>query len=78
MSRIDTQPLQDEAADQNQSQKTKVNYSKEFLAGLTVSFAALSLGAAFGDQCGRGALMGVLSAGLLALITSLVGGTMVQ
>jgi SulP family sulfate permease len=78
MSRIDTQPLQDEAADQSQTQKTKVNYVKEFTAGLTVSFAALSLGAAFGDQSGRGPLKGVLSAGFLALITSLVGGTMVQ
>jgi SulP family sulfate permease len=43
-----------------------------------VSFAAMSLGAAFGDQSGRGALKGVLSAGFLALITSLVGGTKVQ
>jgi len=55
-----------------------VNYAKEFLAGLTVSFAAMSLGAAFGDQSGRGALRGVLSAGVLAVITSLVGGTVVQ
>merc|ERR1719161_3363069 len=58
--------------------RVKVNYAKEFLAGLTVSFAAMSLGAAFGDQSGRGALKGVLSAGFLALITSLVGGTKVQ
>jgi len=62
----------------SQTRKTKVNYGKEFLAGLTVSFAALSLGAAFGDQSGRGPLKGVLSAGFLAVITSLVGGTMVQ
>lgn len=78
MSQIDTQRLHDEAADQEQPQKNKISYSKEFFAGLTVSFAALSLGAAFGDQSGRGPLKGVLSAGFLALITSLVGGTMVQ
>merc|ERR1712159_890625 len=47
-------------------------------AGLTVSFSALSLGAAFGDQAHRGTIPGVLSAGFLALITSAVGGTMVQ
>jgi SulP family sulfate permease len=78
MSQIDTQPLHDEAAGQEQPRKTKVNYGKEFLAGLTVSFAALSLGAAFGDSSGRGPLKGVLSAGFLALITSGVGGTLVQ
>jgi SulP family sulfate permease len=43
-----------------------------------VSFSALSLGAAFGDQAHRGTISGVLSAGMLALITSAVGGTMVQ
>lgn len=78
MSQIDTQRLHDEAADQDKPRKSQISYSKEFLAGLTVSFAALSLGAAFGDQSGRGPLKGVLSAGFLALITSLVGGTMVQ
>lgn len=59
-------------------ERTKVSYVKEFTAGLTVSFAALSLGAAFGDLSGRGAVKGVLSAGFLALSTSLVGGTLVQ
>jgi SulP family sulfate permease len=60
------------------AEKIKVNYAREVLAGLTVSFAALSLGVAFGDQSGRGAFAGVLSAGFLALITSIVGGTVVQ
>lgn len=67
------QPLQGE-----NEEKIKVNYPREVLAGLTVSFAALSLGVAFGDQSGRGAFSGVLSAGFLALITSIVGGTVVQ
>jgi SulP family sulfate permease len=71
---VDTQPLASAAT----QQRPKVNYGKEFLAGLTVSFAAMSLGAAFGDQSGRGALKGVLSAGVLALVTSVVGGTKVQ
>lgn len=50
------------------------------LVGLTVSFVALSLGAAFGVLSGRehGALVGMLSAGVIALITSLVGGTRLQ
>jgi SulP family sulfate permease len=76
VSPVDTQPLHDVAVEPQP--RPKVNYAKEFLAGLTVSFAAMSLGAAFGDQSGRGALKGVLSAGFLALITSIVGGTKVQ
>eukprot|EP01050_Picozoa_sp_SAG11_P012261 SAG11_NODE_1353_length_5128_cov_3.658183_6_plen_226_part_00 len=56
------------------------------LAGLTVSFPAVSLGAAFGilarptqpGQLGGGALKGILSAGLIALITGAGGGTKVQ
>lgn len=48
------------------------------LAGLTVSFVALSLGAAFGILSGRGAFAGMLSAALIATITSLFGGTRVQ
>ena len=48
------------------------------LAGLTTSFAAIALGAAFGDACGRGALVGILSAGTIAFITDTLGGTRVQ
>lgn len=48
------------------------------LVGLTVSFVALSLGAALGILSGRGAFAGMISAGAIALITSLVGGTRVQ
>jgi MFS superfamily sulfate permease-like transporter len=56
------------------------------LAGLTVSFPAVSLGAAFGilarppqpGQLGGGALKGILSAGLIALVTGAGGGTKVQ
>merc|ERR1740138_650537 len=72
---VDAQPL---APADTQQRGRKVNYAKEFMAGLTVSFAAMSLGAAFGDSSGRGPLKGVLSAGFLALITSGVGGTLVQ
>ena len=54
------------------------NMVQEFLAGLTVSFVAISLGAAFGVASGRGALAGILSAGVIALITSVFGGTRVQ
>jgi MFS superfamily sulfate permease-like transporter len=52
--------------------------STNMLAGLTTSFAAIALGAAFGDSSGRGALVGILSAGLIALITSMFGGTRIQ
>ena len=51
---------------------------KNVLAGLTTSFAAIALGAAFGDAAGRGALVGILSAGTIALITATLGGTRVQ
>eukprot|EP01052_Picozoa_sp_SAG31_P038893 SAG31_NODE_5283_length_2633_cov_1.701263_3_plen_550_part_00 len=52
--------------------------STNLLAGLTTSFAALALGAAFGASTGRGALIGGLSAGLIPVITSTLGGTRVQ
>jgi len=54
------------------------SYVTEFSAGLTVSFVAMSLGAAFGVASGRGPLPGILSAGCIALITALLGGTKVQ
>lgn len=50
----------------------------DLLAGLTVSFAALSLGAAFGVMSGRGAFAGMLGAAVIPIITSLFGGTRVQ
>lgn len=43
-----------------------------------MSFVAISLGAAFGILSGRGAFAGMVSAGLIAVITSLLGGTRVQ
>jgi SulP family sulfate permease len=55
-----------------------VSYATEFSAGLTVSFVAMSLGAAFGVASKRGPLPGILSAGCIALITALLGGTKVQ
>ncbi len=48
------------------------------LAGLSVSFVAVSLGAAFGLLSGRGAFAGMISAGLIAIITSALGGTRIQ
>ena len=53
---------------------------QNLIIALTVSFAALSLGAAFGLLSGRtnGALIGMLSAGIIALVTSLFGGTRLQ
>lgn len=48
------------------------------VAALTVSFVALSLGAAFGVLSGRGAFSGMISAALIAGIASLFGGTRIQ
>jgi len=48
------------------------------LAGLTVSFVAISLGAAFGILSNRGAFAGIISAGIIAVITAAFGGTRVQ
>lgn len=56
----------------------KKSFITDLLAGLTVSFAALSLGAAFGIQSGRGALAGMLGAAVIPIIASLFGGTRVQ
>jgi len=47
-------------------------------AGLTLSFVAISLGAAFGLLSGRGAFAGIISAGIIAFITALLGGTRIQ
>lgn len=56
----------------------KKSFITDLLAGLTVSFAALSLGAAFGVMSGRGAFAGMLGAAVIPIIASLFGGTRVQ
>jgi SulP family sulfate permease len=58
----------------------KKELPQNILAALTVSFAAISLGAAFGIQSGRtnGIVVGILSAGLIAFVTSVLGGTRIQ
>ena len=47
----------------------------DLLAGLSVSFAALALGAAFGVMSGRGAFAGMIAAAVIPIITGLFGGT---
>lgn len=47
-------------------------------AGLTVSFAAISLGAAFGAMSGRGAFAGMIGAAVIPIIASVFGGTRLQ
>ncbi|OFZ62050.1 MAG: hypothetical protein A3D92_21375 [Bacteroidetes bacterium RIFCSPHIGHO2_02_FULL_44_7] len=56
----------------------KKTFLFDLIAGLTVSFAALSLGAAFGLMSGRGAISGIIGAAVIPLITSLLGGTRIQ
>ncbi len=51
---------------------------QNIIVGLAVSFVALSLGAALGILSGRGAFAGMISAGIIALVTSILGGTRVQ
>jgi len=51
---------------------------QNIIIGLTVSFVALSLGAALGILSGRGAFSGMISAGLIAFFTACLGGTRVQ
>lgn len=62
--------------------KVSENFSSQLLqnviAGLTVSFVALSLGAAFGVLSGRGAFAGMLSSAVIASITAALGGTRLQ
>nr|WP_320050322.1 SulP family inorganic anion transporter [uncultured Desulfuromonas sp.] len=54
------------------------NILRNCVIGFTVSFIALSLGAALGILSGRGAFSGMFSAGIIALVTALFGGTRVQ
>ena len=50
----------------------------DITAGLTVSFAAISLGAAFGAMSGRGAFAGMIGAAVIPIIASTFGGTRLQ
>lgn len=56
----------------------KKHLFEDILAGFSVSFAALSLGAAFGVMSGRGAFSGMIGAAIIPIITSLLGGTRIQ
>jgi len=56
----------------------KKTFLADFTAGLTVSFAAISLGAAFGVMSGRGAFAGMIGAAVIPIITSAFGGTRIQ
>ena len=63
---------------QNSNSNFAGELAKNLVAGLAVSFVAVSLGAAFGILSERGAFAGILSAGIIALITALFGGTRIQ
>lgn len=61
--------------------RVEINFAEvvqNVVIGLTVSFVALSLGAALGILSGRGAFAGMISAGIIAFICSAFGGTRVQ
>jgi len=53
-------------------------FIQDVLAGLTTSFAAIALGAAFGIQSGRGAFSGMVAAAIIPIIASIFGGTKIQ
>jgi SulP family sulfate permease len=57
---------------------TAATLIRNLVVGLAVSFVALSLGAAFGILSGRGAFAGMISAGIIPIVTALVGGTRVR
>ncbi len=50
--------------------------TQNIIIGLTVSFVALSLGAALGMLSGHGAFAGMISARIIALITATLGGSL--
>ncbi len=62
----------------NAARPTGPEIIQNIIIGLTVSFVALSLGAALGILSGRGAFAGMISAGIIAFITSVLGGTRIQ
>lgn len=53
----------------------KKSIISDMLAGLSVSFAALALGAAFGIMSGRGAFAGMIASGVIPVISGIFGGT---
>ncbi len=62
----------------NYMKSNSQNFMIDLIAGLTVSFAALALGAAFGVMSGRGAFAGMMGAAIIPIITSAFGGTRIQ
>lgn len=62
----------------NPGESKTAEIAQNIIIGLTVSFVALSLGAALGMLSGRGAFAGMISAGIIAFITASLGGTRVQ
>jgi SulP family sulfate permease len=78
MSELDREVYDDTSPTRMPAQSRRQEIVTNLLAGLTTSFAAIALGAAFGVASGRGALVGILSAGSIALVTAVLGGTRVQ
>jgi sulfate permease, SulP family len=60
------------------SQYFKKYFLGDLLSGLTTSFAAIALGAAFGVESGRGAFAGMIAAAIIPIVTSILGGTRLQ
>lgn len=78
---LESMSLQVESAHDAPPRTTHSKYGEvlqNVIVGMTVSFVALSLGAALGILSGRGAFAGMISAGLLAFVVSCLGGTRVQ
>lgn len=55
-----------------------IDFFRNIIVGIALSIIMLNLGAALGILSGRGAFAGMLSAGLIAIITSAFGGTRIQ
>ena len=56
----------------------KQSFWKNLIAGFSVSFLTLSMGAVFGILSSRGVFIGMLSAAIMALVTAFMSGTKVQ
>jgi len=56
----------------------KNSFFRDIIAGLVTAFPAIALGASFGNESGRGAFLGMLSAAIIPIIVSVLGGTRIQ
>jgi SulP family sulfate permease len=72
------QPSEEQNTRISASRSRPADILRNLMIGLAVSVVALNLGAALGILSERGAAAGMLSAGVIAFLTSWLGGTRIQ